>query len=62
MLIVVICYKIKQKLASIHCDRYKTVQAKFLVLNCNMLRNTGQRNNIQTKNIRSKMRGENTTW
>lgn len=32
MLIVVICYKIKQKLASINCDRYKTVQAKFLVL------------------------------
>lgn len=32
MLIVVICYKIKQKLASINCDRYKTVRAKFLVL------------------------------
>lgn len=28
----VICYKVKQKLANIYCDRCKNVQVKLLIL------------------------------
>lgn len=59
MLIDVICYKIKQKLANIHCDRYKNIQIKLSFLyskNYNILGNTGikYKQKIRSKNERRK--------
>lgn len=61
MLIDVICYKIKQKLANIHFDRYENIQVKISFLyskNYNILGNTDRgikyKQKIRSKNERRK--------